>query len=138
MTYSNLQIYKDFSALAKPLKRRIRQMSREYKFDIGFEMKQLIRDIKYQIYYANSRQNDEKSKELSILKDMINHLKILIGECVDDNIFVLRGKGSVGGIIKELKNVSEQANKWKKYFDGKNHEKFETHNVTYEDKELPF
>lgn len=113
-------------------------MSREYKFDIGFEMKQLIRDIKYQIYCANSRQNDEKSKELSILKDMINHLKILIGECVDDNIFVLRGKGSVGGIIKELKNVSEQANKWKKYFDSKSHEKFETHNVTDEDKELPF
>lgn len=118
--FNKLEIYRQTSEMAKELKPSLKRMPREYKFDIGNEIKRLVRDMKYQIYLINVRPDNEKLPYLKTFIDMYNHLKILIDDCLEDNVLSLKGKYTIYSPLKRLKSIGEQANKWKRYIEGIN------------------
>ena len=112
--FTTLQIYKDFTAMAKDLRRVIKRMPKEYKYDIGDEIKKLLRDMKYQIYIVNNSKNEGKPEHLRCFIDMYNHLRILLEECIEDGVLQVKGKMSIALVIKRLIDINSQAKKWKK------------------------
>ena len=43
--YRELEIFKEFSDLSKELRKSIQQMKRYYRFDVGDEIRRLLREI---------------------------------------------------------------------------------------------
>lgn len=118
--FTTLQIYKDFTAMAKDLRRVIKRMPKEYKYDIGDEIKKLLRDMKYQIYIVNNSKNEGKPEQLRCFIDMYNHLRILLDECIEDGVLQVKGKMSIALVIKRLIDINSQAKKWKNYVENSN------------------
>lgn len=116
--FNKLEIYRETNEMAKELKVSIRRMPREFKFDIGNEIKRLLRDMKYQIYLINVHSDEEKLSYIKDFIDMYNHLKILIDDCLEDDVLQLKGKYTIYSPLKRLKSIGEQANKWKRYVEG--------------------
>lgn len=115
MLFHELTIYKDIIDLSKFLHKRINKMPRFYKFDIGEDMKKLIREIRYYIYLINSHEDKEKYPLICQLLNKLVFLKIMIDELVEDHIFVLNGKGNIIQAIKLLTEITTQATKWRNY-----------------------
>lgn len=114
-SYNNLEIYRQTNDMSKELRRSINNMPRQYKYNIGMRIINLLSDIKYQIYLCNTRFNEERLNEIKGLKDMLAHLKIYIDECVEDKILLLNTKFSIQIPLKRLNEIIKQTKKWEMY-----------------------
>lgn len=114
-SYNNLEIYRQSSDMSKELRRSINNMPRQYKFNIGMRIINLLSDIKYQIYLCNTRFNEERLVEIRKLKDMLAHLKIYLEECIEDKVLLLNTKFSIQTPLKRLNDTITQIKKWEMY-----------------------
>lgn len=120
MLFYDLQIYKDVVELSKMLNRRIKQMDIYYRRDSGDEMRKLLRDIRFSIYEVNSHSDQDKEQYLIELIRKFVKLKILIDDAVENEALKISGKKNVVACIKQLRNVTSQATKWKNYIQKSN------------------
>ena len=120
MLFYDLQIYKDVVELSKMLNRRIKQMDIYYRRDSGDEMRKLLRDIRFSIYEVNSHSDQDKEQYLIELIRKFVKLKILIDDAVENEALKISGKKNVIACIKQLRNVTSQAMKWKNYIQKSN------------------
>ena len=120
MLFYDLQIYKDVVELSKMLNRRIKQMDIYYRRDSGDEMRKLLRDIRFSIYEVNSHSDQDKEQYLIELIRKFVKLKILIDDAVENEALKISGKKNVVACIKQLRNVTSQAMKWKNYIQKNN------------------
>ena len=120
MLFYDLQIYKDVVELSKMLNRRIKQMDIYYRRDSGDEMRKLLRDIRFSIYEVNSHSDKDKEQYLIELIRKFVKLKILIDDAVENEALKISGKKNVVACIKQLRNVTSQAMKWKNYIQKSN------------------
>lgn len=120
MLFYDLQIYKDVVELSKMLNRRIKQMDIYYRRDSGDEMRKLLRDIRFSIYEVNSHSDQDKEQYLTELIRKFVKLKILIDDAVENEALKISGKKNVVACIKQLRNVTSQAMKWKNYIQKSN------------------
>lgn len=120
MLFYDLQIYKDVVELSKMLNRRIKQMDIYYRRDSGDEMRKLLRDIRFSIYEVNSHSDQDKEQYLIELIRKFVKLKILIDDAVENEALKISGKKNVVACIKQLRNVTSQAMKWKNYMQKSN------------------
>lgn len=136
-SFNDLSIYKELNELSKELRKRIRQMPKEYKFEIGNDMKKLLRRMRYQIYLINSHDNSVKPKFFHEFINMQVNLKIHLDECIEDNIFTFSGKFSIALPLKRLTEIRRQTKKWLAYTESYNKGKWKD-GKTETDECLPF
>ena len=115
MLFHQLEIYKDIVDMSKILRKHIDKMPRYYKYDCGDEIRKLLRHIRYNVYLINSHCDNYKYDLICKLLDKIVLLKIIIDELIEDNIFLLSGKGNITNVIVLLTKVTKQATKWRNY-----------------------
>ena len=106
--FVDLGVYQETIEIGKSLKHVILTIPKDYRYDLGVEIKRLIRDIKYQIYLTNCRTDNEKIVYVDELQNMVNHLKILIDDGIEDNIFFFKGKNSIANALAHLKELTLQ------------------------------
>ena len=91
-----------------------------YRRDSGDEMRKLLRDIRFSIYEVNSHSDQDKEQYLIELIRKFVKLKILIDDAVENEALKISGKKNVVACIKQLRNVTSQAMKWKNYIQKSN------------------
>lgn len=84
-----LDVYAKVSDMSKYLRKSIEQMPKYYRYDIGDEIKKLLRDIKFKAYLLQWKDCSEE------LYFMLQHLKVLLDECIDDGILLMSGKYTI-------------------------------------------
>lgn len=114
--YLGSKIFTDFSDLSKNLRRSIREMARYDRFDVGDEIKSLLRQIKHIISDSHSLPNNcIKLSNLNLLVNLLNHLEINLTDCLEDNSLHLSGKFGISDVMLKLTDIQNQAEKWKVY-----------------------
>lgn len=77
-------------------------------------------DIRFSIYEVNSHSDQDKEQYLIELIRKFVKLKILIDDAVENEALKISGKKNVVACIKQLRNVTSQAMKWKNYIQKSN------------------
>lgn len=114
--YLGSKIFTDFSDLSKILRRSIREMARYDRFDVGDEIKSLLRQIKHIISDSHSLPNNcNKLSNLDFLVNLLNHLEIDLTDCLEDSSLSLSGKFGISDVMIKLTKVQNQAEKWRIY-----------------------
>ena len=118
--YTELEIFKEFSDLSRELRFSIKNHMKRYdKFDVGDEIKRLLRQIKFVISDANSLPNNCKLPKLEELCSLLKHLEISLSDCIEDGSLSLSGRFNINLPLSRLENVKNQANSWKDYVEDK-------------------
>ena len=117
--YRELDIFKEFSDLSRELRESIQQMKRYYRFDVGDEIRRLLREIKYKISDINSIPNNCKLEKLVSLCSLLNHLEIALSDCIEEGSLSLKGRYNINLPLSRLANVKTQAINWKNYIEDK-------------------
>lgn len=117
--YRELEIFKEFSDLSRKLRESIQQMKRYYRFDVGDEIRRLLREIKYKISDINSSPNNCKLEKLVNLCSLLDHLEIALGDCIEEGSLSLKGRYNINLPLSRLMNVKTQATNWKNYIEDK-------------------
>ena len=116
INYKELNIYSEVSFMSKELRTSIKQMSRYYRYDVGDEIREMLRQIKYVISDIHQLPNTEiKYNKICDLIDKLNHLDIALTDCIEDEALSLGGPHSIAIPLNRLRSVLEQADKWKNY-----------------------
>ena len=118
-SYRELDIFKEFSDLSRELRESIQQMKRYYRFDIGDEIRRLLREIKYKISDINSSPNKCKLEKLVSLCSLLDHLEIALSDCIEEGSLSLKGRYNINLPLSRLVNVKTQATNWKNYIEDK-------------------
>lgn len=118
-SYRELDIFKEFSDLSRELRESIQQMKRYYRFDIGDEIRRLLREIKYKISDINSSPNNCKLEKLVSLCSLLDHLEIALSDCIEEGSLSLKGRYNINLPLSRLVNVKTQATNWKNYIEDK-------------------
>lgn len=113
--FDRLEIYREVKDMSKEFRYSISNMPRFYKFGIGSRILGLLIDIKYQIYLCNSRRGENKLEAMHTLREQLTFLKILIDECLEDKVLLLKTKFSIQQPLRRLHNIISQSIKWEKY-----------------------
>jgi len=119
--FKKLDCYKDLSQASLEINRAIHyDMPKEARYDIGDEIRKILRDMKYLIYLINSRNDVEKIPYFEQLVDNYNHIRILLDECIENGFLKIKGKFSMAQPIKRLISFGKQISKWQAYTRKKN------------------
>ena len=117
--YRELEIFKEFSDLSKELRKSIQQMKRYYRFDVGDEIRRLLRKIKYKISDISSSPNNCKLEKLVSLCSLLDHLEIALSDCIEEGSLSLKGRYNINLPMSRLANVKSQAANWRNYIGDK-------------------
>jgi hypothetical protein len=117
--YRELDIFKEFSDLSREPRESIQQMKRYYRFDVGDEIRRLLREIKYKISDINSSPNNCKLEKLVSLCSLLNHLEIALSDCIEEGSLSLKGRYNINLPLSRLANVKTQATNWENYIEDK-------------------
>ena len=82
---AKLDVFTKISDMSKYLRNSIKHMPKYYRYDIGDEIRKLLRDMKYKAFLL---QSEDCGKELY---NMAQHLKILLDECIEDQALLMKG-----------------------------------------------
>lgn len=107
--YEKYWLFKEISAMSKEFRHSIKHtMPKENRCGIGDETLQLMRDIKFTIYkgiHAGTILDcDSKHKII----EMLYHLKIMIDECLEDGILLMKGEYTIHQPRKRLADILQQ------------------------------
>lgn len=94
-------------------------MKRYYRFDVGDEIRRLLREIKYKISDINSSPNNCKLEKLVSLCSLLNHLEIALSDCIEEGSLSLKGRYNINLPLSRLANVKTQATNWENYIEDK-------------------
>ena len=96
--------------MSKELRYSIAHMAVEYRRDIGMEIRSTLRELKYEVYKSlkyntiYSGRDDQEDK----VTDLLNKVKILMDECVKDNLLLVKGPYTIIQPRKRLKEILER------------------------------
>lgn len=113
--YNELRIYTEVSLMAQELRFSIGQMKRCYRFDVGDEIRQILRQIKYTISDIHQKPNSCKYGGICDLINLINHLEIALNDCLEDNALSLSGRYNIFSPLQRLDSIKQQADDWRTY-----------------------
>lgn len=114
--YLGSNIFTTFSDLSKILRRSVRKMARYDRFDVGDEIRSLLRQIKHTISDSHSLPNNcNKLSGINLLINLLNHLEIDLTDCLEDGSLSLSGKFGISDVMIKLTEVQNQAEKWRTY-----------------------
>ena len=91
-SYNELEIYTEISLMSKELRDSILQMKRYYRFDVGDEIRSLLRELKYLVSDIHQKPNTCKYLPLCELQSKLNHLEIALSDCLEDRALKLEGR----------------------------------------------
>lgn len=114
-SYNELRIYAEVSEMAKELRRSVKQMCRYDRFDVGDQIREILRDIKCTISDAFEKPNEDRYEDLCTLVNHLNHLEIFLSDCLEDESLSLSGHFGISSPIQRLGEIKNQAHKWKSY-----------------------
>lgn len=114
-TYQELEIYTQISLMSKELRESILQMKRYYRFDVGDEIRGLLRSIKYTVSDIHRKPNNCKYPLICQLISQIDHLEIALSDCIEDGALWLDGRYNISMPLTRLDNIRNQAESWKEY-----------------------
>lgn len=93
--------------MAKEFRRSICKMPMDARNDVGTEIRSTLRQLKYETYLAIKSQYDNKDN----LIDLLNKVKILVDECLEDGFLLVKGPYTIIQPRKRLKEILEQLEK---------------------------
>lgn len=117
--YTELEIYTEAMQMSREIRESVKHMKRYYRFDVGDEIRQMLRDMKYIISDIHSKPNKCKYDPLCLLVDKINHLEIALTDCLEDEALSLRGRYNISLPLQRLDKIKSQAEHWKSYIHDK-------------------
>ena len=86
---TKLDIFVKISDMSRYLRESINHMPKEYRYDIGIDIKKLLREMKYK---ALLLQTADCSHELYL---DTQRLKLLLDECIEDKVLLMKGKFNI-------------------------------------------
>lgn len=114
--YSELEIFSEASSMSAELRESIKQMSRYYRFDVGDELRKLLRQIKYLIADASGKiEIKGKYEEVQELLETISHIEIALQDCLEDNALSVSGRYNINQPLIRLSKIKDQATRWRNY-----------------------
>lgn len=114
--YSELEIFSEASSMSAELRESIKQMSRYYRFDIGDELRKLLRQIKYLIADASGKiEIKSKYEAVQELLETISHIEIALQDCLEDNALSVSGRYNINQPLIRLSKIKDQATRWRNY-----------------------
>lgn len=118
-SYNELEIYTEISLMSKELRDSILQMKRYYRFDVGDEIRSLLRELKYLVSDIHQKPNTCKYLLLCELQSKLNHLEIALSDCLEDRALKLEGRYNISSPLSRLAIIKRQAESWKSYIGDK-------------------
>ena len=114
--YSELEIFSEASSMSAELRESIKQMSRYYRFDVGDELRKLLRQIKYLIADASGKiEIKGKYEAVQELLETISHIEIALQDCLEDNALSVSGRYNINQPLIRLSKIKDQATRWRNY-----------------------
>ncbi|MBD8347736.1 MULTISPECIES: four helix bundle protein [unclassified Dysgonomonas] len=109
--YENLPVYKQSYDLLLEIYGMSKNMSRDYRYTIGEELKKRIMDLMVCIYHANGSTNEGKGVHLKQAREYIVEIKLYIRLLADlKQISVKR----LADLTEKTESVSKQLSAWEK------------------------
>lgn len=114
--YSELEIFSEASSMSAELRESIKQMSRYYRFDVGDELRKLLRQIKYLIADASGKiEIKGKYEAVQELLETISHIEIALQDCLEDSALSVSGRYNINQPLIRLSKIKDQATRWRNY-----------------------
>lgn len=114
--YSELEIFSEASLMSGELRESIQQMPRRFRFDVGDELRKLLRQVKYLIADASGKiELKGKYKATQELLETISHIEIALQDCIEDNALSMNGRYNINQPLLRLGKIKDQATRWRNY-----------------------
>ena len=91
MDYESHWLFKEISSMSKEFRYSIKHMPVEYRYDIGRDIRTILRELKYRAYKAVKFSSVLSCQDIDILIDLLNKLKIWVDECLEDRLLLVSG-----------------------------------------------
>ncbi|MDR1716006.1 MAG: four helix bundle protein [Prevotella sp.] len=109
--YENLPVYKQAYDLLLEIYGMSKNMSRDYRFTIGEEVKKRVMDLMVCIYHANSSMNEDKAAHLKKAREYIVEIKLYIRLLSDLKQISVR---KLAVLTEKTESISKQLTAWAK------------------------
>lgn len=109
--YENLPVYKQSYDLLIEVYEMSKNMSRDYRFTIGEEIKKRVMDLMVCIYHANSSTNEDKVTHLKKAREYVVEIKLYIRLLSDLKQISIK-KQAV--LTEKIESISKQLTAWAK------------------------
>jgi hypothetical protein len=109
--YENLPVYKQSYDLLIDIYEVSKNLSRDYRYTIGEEVKKKIMDLMVCIYHANASVNEDKGVHLKRAREYIVEVKLYIRLLVDLKQISVR---KLAELTEKTESVSKQLAAWEK------------------------
>lgn len=108
MDYEGHWLYKEICSMSKEFRYSIGHMPVEYRYEIGRDIRAILRELKYKAYKAIKFSSILSCQDKDILIDLLNKLKIWVDECLEDKLLLVTGKYTIIQPRKRLKELLER------------------------------
>lgn len=109
--YENLPVYKQAYDLLLEIYGMSKNMSRDYRFTIGEEVKKRVMDLMVCIYHANGSMNEDKAAHLKKAREYIVEIKLYIRLLSDLKQISVR---KLAVLTEKTESISKQLTAWAK------------------------
>ena len=86
---TKLDIFVKVSDMSKVLRKSINHMPKEFRYDIGIDIKKLLREMKYKAFLLQTKDCCEA------LYFDAQRLKLLVDECIEDEVLLMKGEFTI-------------------------------------------
>lgn len=110
MDYSSYWLFEEIASIAKDIRYSIlHSMPKEYRMEIGNEIRSLLRTLKFRAYSVSKYgRGTLDCNSIDYLTDTIVKLKINLDDCLEDGLLLDKGPYTIIPARKRLMEVSER------------------------------
>lgn len=109
--YENLPVYKQSYDLLLDIYGMSKNLSRDYRYTIGEELKKKVMDLMVCIYHANGSVNEGKGVHLKLAREYIVEIKLYIRLLADLKQVSVR---KLADLTEKTESISKQLSAWEK------------------------
>lgn len=109
--YENLPVYKHAYDLLLDIYKMSKNLSRDYRFTIGEELKKRVMDLMVCIYHANSSAGEDKVRQLRRSREYIVEIKLHIRLLHDLKQISVK---KLAEMTEKTESISKQLSAWAK------------------------
>lgn len=109
--YENLPVYKQSYDLLLEVYGMSKNMSRDYRYTIGEELKKKVMDLMVHIYYANGSTGEDKVQCLKKARKYMVEIKLYIRLLTDLKQISVR---KLAELTERTESISKQLSAWEK------------------------
>lgn len=113
--YSHLPIYIKTYEFIKSIDHIVRQFRKEYKYTLGFELKQIAWQILDEIIMTNSLLNKDKQQGIERISRLFDRFKIRFRFAYEMGLVP---KAKFGSSQKEMEEIGKMIGGWQKWISG--------------------